>query len=96
MTLAEKLLQLQREDVEGSTAATLSDRGLAARVAAAARRRGMESDEYLVLAVRWFEDNATDEDWIRLIGFAGRSPTPGTASFMHIIVRALECDEEVF
>jgi hypothetical protein len=89
MALAEILERLQRDGAKGSTVATLGDKKLATRVRSAARRQGIEPDQFLVRAIQAFERHATDEEWIALFWIVARNGRPGTTSFRLLIERAL-------
>ncbi len=89
MALAELLSELQAAGARGSTVATLNDSALAARINAAASRGGVLPDDFLIQAVRTFENDATDEEWHALFWVAAKSASPGTASFRCMIERAL-------
>jgi hypothetical protein len=94
MALAPLLRKLQRAAVPGSTAATLDNPALAARINAAAHRQGVKPDAFLVAAVRSFEREASSEEWVALLRAASACPTPGAFSFKRMIEHALDHELE--
>ena len=65
------------------------DLALLADVRTAAGLIGMETGEFVSLAVRRFLERADDEAWLQLVGVMGKSETPGLEALTAILRRAV-------
>jgi hypothetical protein len=89
MMLGDLLVKVERAASSGEVAGLLDDLSLITRVAAATATRGSEPDEYVVAAVHRFEQGATSEDWVSLMGAASREADPGKACLQRMVEWAL-------
>lgn len=83
---------IQRLDHPGTAEAVLIEAGdlvLLADMRDAATRLGMETGDFVSLAIRRFLERADDEAWLQIVGAMGRSQTPGLAALTSILRRAV-------
>jgi hypothetical protein len=71
------------------TLVSLDDLPLMLRVEAAAAKRDLTAGEFANEAVALFSSQASDDDWVSLIGSMGRVPDPGRICLKKMIEFAL-------
>lgn len=92
MLLGDLLAQAEKAAASGGASALLNDLSLLTRIAAAAAREGLDPDEYIVAAVRRFEQEASADEWVTLMGAATNDANPGNACLKRMVERALAAD----
>jgi hypothetical protein len=83
---------MQRLDDPGTAEAVLIEMGdlvLLAEIRAATDRLGMETGDFVTLAIQRFLERADNEAWLQIVGAMGRSQTPGLAALSWILRRAV-------
>jgi len=86
MLLGDIIAQLEDETVADEALIGLGDLALTTRVAAAAAREAMARGEFVAACVGAFAANASDEEWVTVLGQMGRSDVPGRV----LLRRAIE------
>jgi hypothetical protein len=89
MLLGDLLAQAERASA-GGAAASLDDLSLVAAVAAAAAETGEDPDSIVAMAVRRFEQGATPDDWVSLMGKLSGSADPGKACLQQMVRWSLQ------
>jgi hypothetical protein len=92
MMLGDLLAEVERAANAGDATALLGDLSLMTRVAAATADGGIDPDAYVVAAVRRFEQGASPEDWVSLMGAASRHADPGKVCLQRMVHWALQRD----
>jgi hypothetical protein len=92
MMLGDLLAEVERAASAGDVAALLGDLSLMSRVAAVTAGEGIDPDAYVVAAVRRFEQGASAEDWVSLMGAASADADPGKACLQRMVRWALQRD----
>lgn len=59
------------------------------RINVAAERLGLAPEDFARLAIRRFSERADDEQWVRVMGVAGRDDRPGAALIAAILHTAV-------
>lgn len=85
MLLGDLIARLQDDTVAGEALLALGDLPLAARVLAAAQEADMAPGEFTSQLVDRFVRQASDADWLTLIGRMGRAEDPGRV-FLHYVL----------
>ncbi len=67
----------------------IGDLALLARVEEAAAKEQLSAGEFAVRAGQLFSDNASDDDWVSLIGVMGRTDDPGRECLRKMLEFAL-------
>jgi hypothetical protein len=89
MQLGDVIAQLEDEAAADETLIALGDLALTARVAAAAEREAVARGEFVAACVGWFAAQASDEDWVTVLGQMGRVDDPGRILLRRAIETAL-------
>ena len=89
MLLGDIIARLDDETIAMEALIGLSDLTLLARVEEAAGREGLSPGGFAAQAVHAFSTQASDEDWVSLIGAMGRTPDPGQACLRKMVEFAL-------
>lgn len=89
MLLGDVIADLEDEVCAMETLVGLGDLALVLRVEEAAARDGIAPGEFAAQAVSAFANQASDEDWVSLIGVMGRTPDPGQACLRRMVEFAL-------
>lgn len=71
------------------TLVSLDDLSLLLRVEAAAGERGLTAGEFAANAVTVFSSEASDDDWVSLVGAMGKTSDPGHVCLKRMIEFAL-------
>jgi hypothetical protein len=79
---------LDRPEIAERLVATL-DEPLLTRLVAAAVSTGLSPEAALVEIVRGFVDEASDDQWVQLIGILNRADDPGSAAISAILDASL-------
>lgn len=77
MQLGDIIAQLEDEAVADEALIALGDLALTARVAAAAADEAMTCGEFVAACVGQFAAQASDEQWVTVLGQMGRVDDPG-------------------
>lgn len=77
MLLGDVLARFDDESVAAETIVGLGDLALVARLRQRAEAVGQSLGEYAASTVRCYAANASDEEWITLMGALGRAADPG-------------------
>ncbi len=85
MLLGDIIARLQDDAIAGEALFALDDLPLTARVLAAAREAEMPPGEFASRLVARFVHNASDEDWLALIGRLARTDDPGRVFLRHVL-----------
>ncbi|MCO5091186.1 hypothetical protein [Bosea sp. (in: a-proteobacteria)] len=93
MLLGDIITRLEDEAMAMQTLVGLSDIVLLTRVEAAAATEGLTIGGFAARAVDRFSSQASDEDWVTLIGVMGRTGDPGQACLRNILQFALRPPE---
>lgn len=93
MLLGDIIARLDDGAGAAETLAGLDDLVLLGRVRDAAHREGVTPGEFVARAVRVFCEDASDEEWVTLIGIVGRTTEPGTACLQRMVEFALRPEE---
>jgi hypothetical protein len=79
MLLGDLLAQFSDDDsIAAETVLALGDLALVARLREEAAADGVTLGAYAVAAVRRYAAEASDEEWVTLIGALGRAANPGS------------------
>ncbi len=89
MQLGDIIAQLEDEAVADEALIALGDLVLAARVAAAASREAMTRGEFVSACVGQFAAQASDEQWLTVLGQMGRVADPGGVFLRRAVDAAL-------
>ncbi len=89
MLLGDVIARLDDEAAALETLASLGDLALLARVGAEAARQDLTVGEFASDAVQRFTSQASDEDWVSLIGVMGQTADPGQACLKRMVEFAL-------
>jgi len=92
MQLGDIIAQLEDDAVADEALIALGDLALTTRVAAAAARAALSRGEFVAASVGAFAANASDEDWVTVLGQMGRSDLPGRVLLRRAIESALGAD----
>jgi hypothetical protein len=77
MLLGDLIAQFTDEAVAEEAILDLSDLALLADLRAQAQARGLDLGAYAAAAVNRYASEASDEEWVTLIGALGRADDPG-------------------
>jgi hypothetical protein len=77
MLLGDVIANFQDPAFAGEAMLALDDLALTARIAAAAVEENVSPGEFAMQAVGQFVNNASDEEWVTLIGLMSKSVNPG-------------------
>jgi hypothetical protein len=94
MLLGDILSSLDDEAMAMQALVGLNDLVLLTRVEAAASAEGLTAGGFAARAVDRFSSQASDEDWVSLIGVMGRTTDPGQACLRNILHFALRPPKE--
>lgn len=87
--LGDLIARLEDEAVAAEALLWLDDLPLVARVAAASEKAGMPPGVYASTAVGRFASEATDEEWLSLIGVMTQDTDPGGAFLRRALAKSL-------
>lgn len=90
MLLGDVIARLEDEAVAAETLLALGDLALMMRVEEAAAARELTAGEFAAEAVARFSSQASDEDWVSLIGVIGQTDDPGRVCLRKMIEFALK------
>lgn len=94
MLLGDVIARLEDEAVAAETLLALGDLALMMRVEEAAAARALSAGEFAADAVALFSSQASDEDWVSLIGVMGQADDPGRVCLRKMIEFALKPSRE--
>jgi hypothetical protein len=77
MLLGDLIARLEDETFAAETLLSIGDLSLTAEVIDAAAREGVTTGEYVVACVGHFANQASDQEWVTLVGQMGKSDAPG-------------------
>lgn len=89
MLLGDLIAQLGDETIAMESLIGLGDLALLARVQEAAAADDLTPGEYAAQAVHAFSTQASDEDWVSVIGVMGKTDDPGHACLKKMVEFAL-------
>jgi hypothetical protein len=92
VTLGDLLAAAERESARAEIASLVDGLSVLTRVAAAAVQEGIDPDTYVAMAVRRFEREASDEEWMGLVSVASRAADPGKAGLSFVVRSVVERD----
>lgn len=95
MLLGDLIARLEDEIVAMETLVSLGDLPLMMRVEAAAAARDLTVGEFAAEAVGLFSSQASDEDWLSLVGAMGQADDPGRACLKRMVEFALRPQGEL-
>lgn len=87
MLLGDLIARLEDETFAAETLLSIGDLSLTAQVVEASALEGVTTGEYVVACVGQFANQASDEEWITLVGQMGKSDAPGQV-FLRRALRA--------
>jgi hypothetical protein len=90
MLLGDIIARMQDDVVAGEALFALGDLPLTARVLAAAGEAEMAPGEFASQLVGRFVRNASDEDWLALVGRMARADDPGRVFLHHVLSDMLD------
>ena len=85
MLLGDLLSRFQDETDAAEMLRALGDLALAARVSKAAEAEGLTAGELVLRSVDLFVAQASDEDWLTIVGMMARTDDPGGAFLRHVL-----------
>ncbi len=94
MLLGDIISRLDDEAMAMQTLVGLGDLVLLARVETAASAEGLTPGGFAARAVNLFSSQASDEDWVSLIGVMGQTTDPGQACLRNRLHFALRPPKE--
>lgn len=89
MLLGDIIARFDDEALAMQTFAGLGDLALLLQVETAAAEEGLTPGAFAARAVRIFSNQASDEDWVSLIGVMGQTTDPGQACLRTMLSFAL-------
>lgn len=89
MLLGDVIARLDDEVAAAATLAALGDPAFLRRVEEAAARDGLTAGEFATDAIDRFSREASDEDWVSLIGAMGQTTDPGQVCLRRMVEFAL-------
>lgn len=89
MLLGDVIVQLEDEAFAMETLVGLGDLALLARVEQAAADDRLTPGAFAAQSVQLFSNQASDEDWVSLIGVMGQTPDPGRVCLKKMVEFAL-------
>jgi hypothetical protein len=89
MLLGDLLARFTDERVAAETILGLGDLILLASVLERAQARGLEVGAFAAGAVRQYAAQASDEEWVTLLGAMNREPDPGIVCFRRALAHAV-------
>ena len=93
MLLGDMLARFEDEAIATEAILALGDLGLIARLRAAAEAEGETLGSYAAAAVQRYAADASDEEWVTLLGLLGRASDPGSACLQRALAHALAAFE---
>jgi hypothetical protein len=90
MMLADLLARLADESAVAESVLHVGGLRLLAALRQGAEREGLELGAFAIRAVQRYETNASDEEWITLMGEIARSTDPGLAFIKRALVHTLD------
>jgi hypothetical protein len=92
MLLGDLLTRFTDESIAAEAIMQLGDLALLASVREQAQARGLEVGAFAAAAVRRYASEASDEEWVMLLGAMNRDPDPGIVCFKRALAYALGAD----
>jgi len=89
MLLGDLIAQFTDETVAEEAILGLSDLALLAELRAQAQASGLDLGAYAAAAVNRFASEASDEEWVTLIGAMGRAQDPGAIYLKRALAYAI-------
>jgi hypothetical protein len=90
MLLGDIIARLKDDTVAGEALFALGDLSLTARVLAAAAEADMPPGEFASHMVGRFVRNASDEDWLTLVGLMARAADPGQVFLRQVLSNMID------
>jgi hypothetical protein len=90
MLLGDVLASFEDEAVATETILRLGDLSFVARLRECAELNSQTLGDYAMCAVRRFAAEASDEQWVTLMGLMARADDPGAVCLRHALVCALD------
>jgi hypothetical protein len=90
--LGDLVARLEDEVAATEVLLWLDDLPLVARVAAASEKAGISPGVYAATAVGHFASEATDEEWLSLIGVMNQDADPGSAFMRRALAKSLRSE----
>jgi hypothetical protein len=90
MLLGDIIARLEDDAAADEALLSLGDLSLTARVAEAASREGLTRGEYVAASVGQYAANASDEEWVTVLGQMGRVQDPGRILLRRAVAVALD------
>jgi len=92
MLLGDMLAGFTDEGVAAEAILALGDIALLASVRERSEAHGVEVGVFAASAVRQYASEASDEEWVTLLGAMNRDPDPGIVCFKRALTHALATD----
>lgn len=89
MLLGDVIARFDDEASAQETLFSLGDLALTTRVVALAAKRGMSAGELAIQSVAQFVANASDADWLTLVGQMARAENPGAVFLRRVLAGGL-------
>jgi len=89
MLIGDLIARFHDEAIASETLFSLGDLALTARVVTHAAESNASTGELAAQAVRRFADDASDDEWVTLLGRISRADDPGRAFLHHVLSRAV-------
>jgi hypothetical protein len=90
MLLGDIIARLKHDGAADEALIALGDLALTARVAEAASREEMTRGEFVAASVGQFAANASDEEWVTVLGQMGRVEDPGRILLRRAVEASLD------
>jgi hypothetical protein len=89
MQLGDVIARFEDEAFVNETLLALDDLALTAQVVASAAESNVTAGEFAAQSVGRFVNNASDEEWLTLIGLMSRAEDPGQVFLRRVLSSAL-------
>ena len=89
MLLAQLLSPFNADSVAADALQRLGDLALLAEVRAGAEAEGLPLGAFVAAAVQRYAHEASDDDWVTLMGELGRSEDPGLTCVKRALIHAI-------
>ena len=94
MQLGDVIAKFEDEAFVNETLVALDDLALTARVFTLAAENNVSAGEFAAQSVGQFDNSATDEEWLTLIGLMSRADNPGQVFLRRVLSNALPQPQE--
>jgi hypothetical protein len=95
MLLGDIIARFDDPAVAAEMLVSLEDLTLLAAVRAAAAQQALSVGDFAAQAVDRFTAQASDDDWVTLLGMLARAPDPGRAFLQRVLMGALKAPASV-